>query len=147
MKDVVHHAREGQGSDPSAARDRLSQFIEAGHALCEAWNPALDRGYPGYLPSFDEFLAVLVIWYEAVKGGQEIAEDEDIRPVNFADQTDIRSWLKNLRAQVEDGMSAGEDATRPLGQRALGRLSARRTVLEARKALLELLQAAERGIG
>ena len=147
MSDVVHRARKGQGSDPSAASRRLSQFIEAAHALCEEWDPVLDRGYPRYLPSFDEFLSVLNLWHEAVKARQDMAAREDIEPLNFADPAELRKWLAQVRVQVEDAVCAGEDATRPLGQRGLGRLIARRMVIEAKTALLELLQAAERGLG
>ena len=147
MSDVVQGPREGQGSDPSAACSRLSRFIDAAHALCEEWDPVLDRGYPRYLPSFDEFLDALNLWHEAVKERQEVAESKGIEPLNLANPDEVRSWLRQVRVQVDDAVCAGEDATRPLGQRGLGRLIARRMVVEARHALLELLQAAERGIG
>jgi hypothetical protein len=147
MSDVVHRTRSGQGSDPSVACAHLEQFIKAGSALSAAWHPVLDRGYPRYLPSFDEFMAALLHWKEEVKEQREVAEDEEFRPVNFADPDEVRRWLKGVRSQVEDAVAAGEDATRSLGKRGLGRLMARRMVIEARHALLELLQAAERGIG
>jgi hypothetical protein len=146
MKDVVHRARSGQGSDPSTARALLSQFIDAAYALSAGWDPALDPGYPRHLPSFDEFVTELHTWKEEVDERQEVAEDEDIRPLNFANPVEVQAWLKRVRSQVEDAVTAGEDATRPLGKRALGRLMARRMLIEARHALLELLQAAERGI-
>jgi hypothetical protein len=74
-------------------------------------------------------------------------EHLDLPPVNFADRAAVRSWLKEVRAQVEDAVAAGEDATRPLGERALGRLTTRRMVIESRHALLQLLEAGERGVG
>jgi hypothetical protein len=90
---------------------------------------------------------VLNLWHESVKARQEAAENNDIEPLNFADRAAVRRWLTAVRIQAEDATCAGEDATRPLGKRGLGRLMARCIVIEARQALLELLQAAERGIG
>jgi hypothetical protein len=147
MSDVKHRLREDQESDPSVAYELLSRFLVAADALSAGWNPVLDHGYPRYLPSFDDFLKQLSLWKEEVKERQAAAEAEDILPLNFADPAAVQRWLKELRAQVEDAVAAGEDATRPFGKRGLGRLMARRMVIEARHALLELLQAAERGIG
>jgi hypothetical protein len=47
------------------------------------------------------------------------------------DPAAVRAWIAELRNQIEDATSAGEDATRPLGQRRLGRMMARRMVVEA----------------
>lgn len=65
--------------------------------------------------------------------------------VDLADPDAARAWLSDLRTQVEDLAAAGEDATRPLGRRVLGRPTARSEILEARRALRQLLDIAERG--
>jgi hypothetical protein len=67
--------------------------------------------------------------------------------VDLADPAARRAWLADLREQLEDLAAAGEDATRPLGRRALGRPTARGQILEARHALQQLVDAAERGLG
>jgi hypothetical protein len=146
MRYAAHRPRKGQSSDASAALAHLSRFVETAFALNEAWNEVLDRGYPRYLPSFDEFMSELLTWREVVTERQEVTDDDDILPLNFADPAEVRRWIKDMRGQVDDAAGAGEDATRPVGKRALGRLMARRTVIEARHALLELLEAAERGL-
>lgn len=147
MSDADRHYQGVLASDPAKACALLERFVDAAGALSEAWDPALDPGYPRYLPSFDEFVSALLDWKEEVIERKAVLDDEDIRPVNFNDPVEVRRWLKDLRGQVEDAAGAGEDATRPLGKRALGRLIARRTVIEARHALLQLLEAAERGLG
>src|SRR5262245_48490480 len=80
MSDVVHRACKGQGSDPSAACELLAQFVKAANALSEGWDPVLDRGYPRYLPSFDEFIEALIGWREVVEEKQAVDEDEEIEP-------------------------------------------------------------------
>jgi hypothetical protein len=57
----------------------------------------------------------------------------------------MRAWIAHLRAQVEDLGGAAEDATRPPGQRLLGRAAARGVIEEARWALDQLLVAGEQG--
>lgn len=147
MAEVYHRARPGQGSDPSNARACLDRFIEAAEALGKAWDPVLDRGsYPGYLPSFHEFMRALSDWQAEVHGRLAI-RDREPDPLNFADPAAVRAWIAEMRNQIEDATSAGEDATRPLGQRRLGRMMARRMVVEARDAGLSLLRAAELGLG
>lgn len=147
MVKVQHRAPSGQGSDPSVALACLDNFLEAASALDSAWDRVLDRGtYPAYLPSFDEFVNALFAWRDEVKDRLAV-EDQEVNPVNLADPQAVRAWVKAMRSQVEDMAGAGEDATRPLGQRRLGRMMARRTVVEARDACLLLLRAAESGIG
>jgi hypothetical protein len=147
MSDAAHRPRKGQQTDPAVACRHLELLLDAANALCEAWDPVLDRGYPRYFPSFDDVFDALVAWRDEVTEWQAVAEDEDLRPVNFADPVEARRWLKDMRNQVDDAVAAGEDATRPLSKRGLSRLMARRMVLESRHALLQLLQAAERGLG
>jgi hypothetical protein len=107
----------------------------------------LDRStYPGYLPSFDEFLSALYNWQAEIEGRLS-AEDREPDPVNLSDPAAMRAWIADMRNQIEDAASAGEDATRPLGKRRLGRMMARRMVVEARDAALSLLRAAELGLG
>jgi hypothetical protein len=106
----------------------------------------LDQGYPRYLPHFDDFLEGLGQWKEEVKERQDVVDNDVCDPVDFSEPDQVRLWLKALRVQVEDAVSAGDDATRPPGKRGLGRLAARRIALESRHALLQLLEAAERGL-
>jgi hypothetical protein len=146
MSEVYHRPRPGQGTDPSKARASLDEFIEAARALEEAWDPVLDRGtYPAYLPSFTELLRDLVEWKADVHGRLSI-EDREPDALNLADPAAVRAWLREMQNQIEDATSAGEDATRPLGKRRLGRMMARRTIVEARGAALSLLRAVELGL-
>jgi hypothetical protein len=48
-------------------------------------------------------------------------------------------WLRALRDDIEDLYAAAEDATRPPGQRDLGRRLAREHIREAARALRDLL--------
>jgi predicted DNA-binding protein (UPF0278 family) len=66
--------------------------------------------------------------------------------IRFDDARDLREWLTMLRAQVDHGLGAAEDATRPVLERVFSRHEARRRVEEATKALHKLLDAAERGL-
>jgi hypothetical protein len=91
-------------------------------------------------------VSALSDWQAEVHGRLSI-EDREPEPLNFADPTAVRAWITDMRNQIEDATSAGEDATRPLGQRRLGRMMARRMVVEARDAGLSLLRAAELGLG
>jgi hypothetical protein len=101
---------------------------------------------PRYLPSFDKFVSDLEAWQDEVED-RPYVEPTDIKPLNVADPAAVRVWLKEVQAQVEDALGAGEDATRPFGQRGLGRSTARHMVIEARKARWQLFRAAERGLG
>ena len=58
----------------------------------------------------------------------------------------MRTWLTELRTQIKDAVSAGEDATRPTAKCEVGRRAARRLLVEARGALDQLLRAAECGL-
>jgi len=82
--------------------------------------------------------------HEAPPGGK--GGDPPAR-LDFTDRDAVRAWLAELRTQIDDAVEAGEDATRPLGQRALGRPTARRAILEARRSIRALLAVAERGVG
>ena len=74
------------------------------------------------------------------RGGQGRAPSA---AVDLANHAAAQAWLTALTEQVEDLAAAGEDATRPPGERDLGRRSARRMVLDARDAIRELLDAAQ----
>lgn len=55
---------------------------------------------------------------------------------------DVREWLTLLREHVDQGLSAAEDATRPVQDRVLSRHEARRRIEQATKAIHTLLDAA-----
>jgi hypothetical protein len=76
------------------------------------------------------------------KGGDPPAA----RPIDWSNRDEVRAWLADLRAQVDDAVAAGEDATRPPGRRELGRRAARRAILQAGRALEQILTVAERGV-
>jgi hypothetical protein len=66
--------------------------------------------------------------------------------LNLADRKAVSAWLTDLHKNITDVVSAGKDALRPLGQRDLGRRTARHLLLEAADALDQLIEAAERGL-
>jgi hypothetical protein len=76
------------------------------------------------------------------KGGEPPAVGE-MHALDLGDPEAMSAWLARLRAQIDDVIAAGEDATRPPGQRRLGRAAARQAMTEARRALEQLLSAAE----
>lgn len=136
----------GQISVSHAARESLARFIEAATALDAAWHPALDcRSYPAYLPSFDSFVHDLIAFRDEVDARSAVAES-DIPPLELTDPAAVRAWLTQLRDEVGDALGAGEDATLPPGERALGRATARSKLSEARRALEQLIEAAFRGL-
>ena len=146
MSKVDDPPASGQVSASNAARESLARFIEAASALDAAWHPALDcRSYPVYLPSFDSFVHDLIAFRDEVEAHIAVVEST-ITPLELTDPAAVRAWLTQLRTEIDDALGAGEDATRPLGKRTLGRVTARTTLLEARRALAQLLEAASRGI-
>jgi hypothetical protein len=78
--------------------------------------------------------------------GEPDDDDFSIRPLNLADVVQVRAWLDRVETHITDATAAGEDATRPLARRDLGRRTARRELLEARQSLKRLLQAAKRSV-
>jgi hypothetical protein len=56
------------------------------------------------------------------------------------DLPDRDAWLAALRAVIDDGLAAGEDATRRLSERVLSRAEARRKILEAGVRIEELFE-------
>lgn len=63
--------------------------------------------------------------------------------LDFTDSAAVRAWLADLRTQIDDALAAAEDATRPLGQRELGRRAARRSIREAERAIGQLFAVAD----
>lgn len=146
MSKVDDPPASGQISASNAARESLARFIEAASALDAAWHPALDcRSYPAYLPSFDSFVHDLIAFRDEFEARSAVAES-DVTPLKLTDPAAVRAWLTQLRTEIDDAIGAGEDATRPPGKRTLGRAMARSTLLEARRALTQLLEAAFRGV-
>jgi len=74
--------------------------------------------------------------------GRDLPAALRCKALDFGDPEAMRAWLAHLRAQIEDLGGAAEDATRPPGQRLLGRAAARGVIEEARWALDQLLSAA-----
>jgi hypothetical protein len=66
--------------------------------------------------------------------------------LNFADAEAVRAWLADVQSQIDDLHAAGEDATRALGRRALGRPTARAAIQDAYRALRTAMESAERGL-
>ena len=55
--------------------------------------------------------------------------------IDFHNALEVRALLRDLQNKIADMAAAAEDATRPLGERELGRRAARRIVLEADHAI------------
>lgn len=51
----------------AAVLRKLDAYVAAAQALSIAWEGDLEVEYPEYLPSFDEHVASLVTWRDAVK--------------------------------------------------------------------------------
>ena len=51
------------------------------------------------------------------KGGDPLAPTTKLSMLSFRDPDAMRAWVTHLRAQIEDVVAAGEDATRPPGER------------------------------
>jgi hypothetical protein len=146
MHDVHHPPPKGQPPDLATALRCIRAFIEAGDALLEAWHPKLDRpSYPRYLISFDEFLTDLGIWEDEVTELAEVSARK-VTPLDLSEPDQVRRWLDDLEMQISDAISVGDDATRPLSRRLLGRPMARKQLMESRRALRQLIDAAERGM-
>jgi hypothetical protein len=119
MTEVHQRHERRKGADPSLVIARLEAFVDAASALLREWRAAADE--PG-----------------SVEGGVE--------PLDLADPEDVRRWLDKLDGDVRDAIAAGEDATRPPGQRDLGRRTAREQILESGRSLQMLVKAARRGL-
>ncbi|WP_437778958.1 hypothetical protein [Sorangium sp. So ce1097] len=65
--------------------------------------------------------------------------------IRFDDASYVRKWITALREQVDQGLNAAEDATRPVQERVLSRHEARRRIEKATETIYNLLDAAERG--
>ena len=81
--------------------------------------------------------------HEAPSGGKD---GDPPAALDLSDRSAVRAWLADLSTQVDDLHAAAEDATRPLGRRALGRPTARAAIEDAGRAIGHLLAAAERGV-
>ncbi|HTN92574.1 MAG TPA: hypothetical protein VL242_53265 [Sorangium sp.] len=66
--------------------------------------------------------------------------------IRLDDPSYTRKWLTTLREQVDQGLNAAEDATRPVQERVLSRHEARRRIEKATETIHNLLDAAERGL-
>ncbi|MFT3775343.1 MAG: hypothetical protein QM820_59095 [Minicystis sp.] len=145
MPEVHHAPLGGKDGDPPAALRALRRFVEAGHELRDVWVPELEgTAQPRSVATFGGLLRELDAWLEAVEAlPMEPAGAPYV--LDLSNRDAARAWLAELRTQIDDAVSAGEDATRPPGRRALGRPTARRALLEARHSIEQMLVAAERG--
>jgi hypothetical protein len=81
------------------------------------------------------------------KGGDPSpVESGGVEPLDLADPEEVRRWLDKLDGDVRDIVAAGDDATRPLGQRDLGRRTAREQILESGRSLHLLVEALRRSL-
>ena len=83
--------------------------------------------------------------HQAPSGGKG-GDPPAAHPLDLSDPAAVRAWLAHLREQIEDAVAAGEDATRPPGKRELGRRSARRMIVQARRALRGILAMAAKAV-
>jgi hypothetical protein len=64
--------------------------------------------------------------------------------ITSSDLPDDPAWLDALRSAIDDGLAAGEDATRRLSERVLSRAEARRKIQEAEARIAALLKREQR---
>lgn len=146
MAEVHQAPAGGKGGDLPSALRRLRHFVEAAHALRDGWSAELEGPtYPRTLPTLSGLAQELHAWLAEAEAAAE-RRAGDVPALDLTDREIARAWLADLRAQIDDVMAAGEDATRPPGRRALGRAVARNAITEGRHALTRLLAAAERGL-
>src|SRR5262245_23039411 len=120
----VHQRPHGRkGGDPSLVIRRMDAFIAAAEALFDAWDPALEAG-DCPVPSFGAFVRQLHAWRASAKD-MDTVKRSDVTPLDFSDAAALRDWLRKLRSDIDDALAAGDDATRPPGERSLGRAMAR----------------------
>jgi hypothetical protein len=146
MAEVHQRPRGRKDGDLPLALERLRTFVDAAGALQEAWHDTLNRrSFPRYLPSFEELVHDLLEWRSDV---EELAavEEGEVEPLDVADPKAVAAWLDSVAVTIEDAISAGEDATRPLRRRMLGPVIARSHIGEARRSLRVLIESARRGV-
>ena len=66
--------------------------------------------------------------------------------VDFTNPRDVRAWLDELRARVEEVLDLGDEAARPRCKRVLARGALRRELEATRETLDHLLRAGRRGL-
>ncbi|MFT3771522.1 MAG: hypothetical protein QM820_39410 [Minicystis sp.] len=103
------------------------------------------QGFPRSPASFGGLVRDLTAWLEEIER-RPMNRPGEARALDLSNREEVRAWLADLRTQIGDAVGAGEDATRPLGQRELGRVAARSAILQAEHALEQILAAAERGM-
>jgi hypothetical protein len=145
MAEVHQRPRGRKDGDPSRAVRSLEAFVAAAGALLEAWHPILDgTAYPPCLHDFNDFVVDLGEWLASIQERAEV-QASDVPPLDFTDPKGLRDWLRSLDSNFHDLLAAADDATRPPARRELGRATARANILEARRAMRGLLEAATRG--
>src|SRR6185437_5186893 len=129
MPDVPHGPPEGQHVDIDTARARLTELIQAGEAFLAAWHPSFAVGLnPPYVGWIRDLLFTLECWEEDFAETAPI-ESYQVARLDLGDRGQVPRWLKELDTQIKDAVAAGEDATRPPGQRTLGRSLARKHLM------------------
>ena len=66
--------------------------------------------------------------------------------VDLYNPAQMRAWLRDARAQLEDVLAAGRDATRPPADRVLSDAEAQRQIVEAGESLRTMLDAVEHAL-
>jgi hypothetical protein len=142
MPDVPQRPRERKDAEPSLVLRRLDALIAAAEDLSDAWDPILDAGgYPFSHRLFHDLIETLHHWRVSAKEMHSITTPPP-PPLALFDPNARRAWFEDLHNSIDDALAAADDATLPLGQRTLGRATARQQVLESRHALRLLLEAA-----
>jgi hypothetical protein len=62
--------------------------------------------------------------------------------IDLHNPLEVRAFVRDLQTKIADLAAAAEDATRPIGERELGRRAARRIVLDSNHAIRNALVAA-----
>ena len=74
------------------------------------------------------------------------ANPPDPPALYWSDPAAARTWLMQLRSQIDDALAAARDATHRRKKRVLSRAEARRKLNESAKSLFALLESANRAL-
>jgi hypothetical protein len=66
--------------------------------------------------------------------------------LNWKDPAECAAWLADVTGRCKDAVAVAEDQTRPLNERRLGPVTARRLLAEAKRAIQAQLRYARAGL-